>query len=91
MTVRSCLIVAACWLAGGASGMVGGVPGPRGETVKALRFASGGPEELAFDDAGHLYGADCQDAFVFRVRGQHSMSIVAGTGVQGFRVTADPL
>ena len=65
--------------------------GPGGETVKGLRFASGGPEELAFDGAGHLYGADCQDAFVFRVRDQYSMSIVAGTGVQGFWATVDPL
>ena len=84
VAVRGGLILVTLTLAGGASGMAGGIPGPPGETVKALRFVSGGPEELAFDGAGALYGADCGDAFVFRVHGRRSMSIVAGTGDQGF-------
>jgi sugar lactone lactonase YvrE len=58
--------------------------GPPGRVEATLRFVSGGPEELTLDAAGNIYSADCLDAFVFRVSRRGAMTIVAGTGVQGF-------
>ncbi len=61
-----------------------GAPGPPGKAVPGLRFVSGGPEELTLDRAGNLYGADCQDSFVFRLSTRGALTIVAGNGIQGF-------
>jgi sugar lactone lactonase YvrE len=51
---------------------------------------SGGPEELTLDAAGNIYSADCLDAFVFRVSRRGTMTIVAGTGTQGFSGNGGP-
>jgi hypothetical protein len=59
-------------------------PGPPGRVEPKLRFVSGGPEELTVDGAGNIYGADCQDAFVFRVSSRGALTVVAGSGTQGF-------
>src|SRR5438128_4974150 len=61
--------------------------GPPGRVEPKLRFVSGGPEELIVDGAGNIYGADCQDAFVFRVSSRRALTIVAGKGTQGSQAT----
>jgi sugar lactone lactonase YvrE len=90
MTRPSLLVTTAVLLACGmaAASTVG--TGPPGRSVPKLRFAQGGPEELTFDARGNLYGADCADSFVFRIDNQRSMTVVAGTGTQGFSGDAGP-
>jgi sugar lactone lactonase YvrE len=58
--------------------------GPPGHVEPKLRFLAGGPEELTLDPAGNIYSSDCEDAFVFRASRRGTMTIVAGTGTQGF-------
>jgi sugar lactone lactonase YvrE len=58
--------------------------GPAGHIEAGATFAQGGPEELAFDRAGNLYGVDCQDSWIFRADAQGRLWIVGGTGEQGF-------
>ena len=55
-----------------------------GLTECLIPTANSGPEELTVDGAGNIYGADCQDAFVFRVSSRRALTIVAGSGTQGF-------
>jgi len=58
--------------------------GPVGHLEAGATLAQGGPEELAFDHAGNLYGVDCQDSWIFRVDPGGRLWIVGGTGEQGF-------
>jgi sugar lactone lactonase YvrE len=64
--------------------------GPSGEPISSLRFLAGGPEELAFDGRGNLYGADCGDGFVFRVSRRGHFTVVAGTGSLGYSGNGGP-
>jgi len=64
--------------------------GPQGRVEPKLRFVAGGPEQLTIDGAGNIYGADCQDAFVFRVSTGRALTVVAGTGTQGFSGNGGP-
>jgi sugar lactone lactonase YvrE len=43
-----------------------------------------------FDGVGNLYGVDCQDSWVFRLDAKAVMSIVAGTGTEGFSGDGGP-
>jgi len=58
--------------------------GPVGHIEAGATLAQGGPEALAFDRAGNLYGVDCQDSWIFRVDAGGRLWIVGGTGDQGF-------
>jgi sugar lactone lactonase YvrE len=58
--------------------------GPIGHIEAGATLAQGGPEALAFDRAGNLYGVDCQDSWIFRVDAGGRLWIVGGTGDQGF-------
>src|ERR1700736_992319 len=55
-----------------------------GAHAGAEPFARGGPDQIVFDSAGNLYGADCGDAVVFRVGASGTFTVVAGAGEQGF-------
>jgi streptogramin lyase len=78
-------VVAGC----GGQGRSAGA-GPPGRVEPGAAFTAGGPEQLVFDSAGSLYGADCQDSWVFRIDAKAAMSIVAGTGSQGFSGDGGP-
>jgi sugar lactone lactonase YvrE len=58
--------------------------GPAGHIEAGAKFAQGGPDQLAFDRAGNLYGVDCQDSWIFRIDKGGQLWIVGGTGEQGF-------
>lgn len=58
--------------------------GAAGHIEAGAAFAQGGPDALAFDRAGNLYGVDCQDSWIFRVDPEGRLWIVGGTGDQGF-------
>jgi hypothetical protein len=58
--------------------------GPVGHIEAGATLAQGGPEALAFDRAGNLYGVDCQDSWIFRADAGGRLWIVGGTGDQGF-------
>jgi sugar lactone lactonase YvrE len=71
-------------LAASACGGAARHAGPVGHIEAGATFAQGGPEELAFDGAGNLYGVDCQDSWIFRIDPGGQLWIVGGTGAQGF-------
>ena len=71
-------------LAAAGCGGAAGQTGPAGHIEAGATFAQGGPEALAFDRAGNLYGVDCQDSWIFRVDREGRLWIVGGTGEQGF-------
>ena len=71
-------------LAAGGCGGAARQAGPTGHIEAGATFAQGGPEQLAFDRAGNLYGVDCQDSWIFRADTQGRLWIVGGTGGQGF-------
>jgi sugar lactone lactonase YvrE len=58
--------------------------GPIGHIEAGATLAQGGPEQLAFDRSGNLYGTDCQDSWIFRADTRGRLWIVGGTGDQGF-------
>ena len=58
--------------------------GPEGHIEAGATFAQGGPDQIAFDRAGSLYGVDCQDSWIFRIDSAGRLWIVGGTGEQGF-------
>jgi sugar lactone lactonase YvrE len=64
--------------------------GPAGHIEAGAGFAQGGPEQLAFDGAGNLYGVDCQDSWVFRIDPNGLLWIVGGTGAQDFSGNGRP-
>jgi sugar lactone lactonase YvrE len=64
--------------------------GPAGHIEVGAGFAQGGPEQLAFDGAGSLYGVDCQDSWVFRIDSSGRLWIVGGTGAQDFSGNGGP-
>jgi sugar lactone lactonase YvrE len=71
-------------LAAGGCGGAARQAGPTGHIEAGATFAQGGPEQLAFDRVGNLYGVDCQDSWIFRADTQGRLWIVGGTGEQGF-------
>jgi sugar lactone lactonase YvrE len=71
-------------LAASACGGAARHAGPVGHIEAGATFAQGGPEQLAFDGAGNLYGVDCQDSWIFRIDPEGQLWIVGGTGAQGF-------
>jgi len=75
--VLAALVAAGC---GGAARQAG----PEGHIEAGASFAQGGPDQIAFDRAGSLYGVDCQDSWIFRVDSGGRLWIVGGTGEQGF-------
>ena len=77
------LAVAAC---GGAARHAG----PAGHIEAGASFAQGGPDQLAFDGVGNLYGVDCQDSWIFRIDRHGQLWIVGGTGGQGFSGNGGP-
>jgi len=75
--VLAALVAAAC-------GSAARQAGPEGHIEAGAAFAQGGPDQIAFDRAGNLYGVDCQDSWIFRIDSAGRLWIVGGTGEQGF-------
>jgi sugar lactone lactonase YvrE len=82
--LKAALAVVPLALAASACGGAARHAGPVGHIEAGATFAQGGPEQLAFDGAGNLYGVDCQDSWIFRIDTEGRLWIVGGTGAQGF-------